>query len=78
MATGDIHISVVPATSATGTPYTYTNPYGTEITTTERSIASTPSVLAQYINEQQNASPAKTLIQILDGGNRLTLVLKED
>ena len=77
MASGDIHITVVPAVS-TVQPYTYTNSYGNTVTSTERAIGPNPTILSKYINEQQDASPAKTLIQILDGGNRLTLVLKED
>ena len=77
MAAGDIHISVVPPTSAVA-PYTYTNEYGHEVTSTEKSIASNPDMLEIFINGVQDASPAKTLLQILDGRNRLTLVLKED
>ncbi len=76
MASGDIHISVVPAASAVA-PYTRVNEYGKTVTLREKSIANEPALLAEYINGQQAASPAKTLIQVLDGKNRLVLVLKE-
>jgi len=76
MAAGDIHISVVPALS-TVTPYTVTNPYGGTDTLTTKSIANDPALVAMYINKVQAASPAKTLLQVIDGGNRLTLILKE-
>ena len=75
MASGDIHISVVPAVSAVA-PYTRVNEYGKTVTLREKSIASEPALLAEYINSQLT-SPTKTLLQVLDGGNRLTLVLKE-
>ena len=77
MASGDIHISVVPAVSAVA-HFTRVNEYGNSVTETTKSIASDPALLAQYINEVQDASPAKTLIQVLDAHPRLTLVLKED
>jgi hypothetical protein len=76
MAAGDIHISVVPSLS-TVNDFTVTNAYGGTETLTTRSIGNDPALLALYINEVQAASPAKTLLQVLDGGNRLTLVLKE-
>ncbi len=76
MATGDIHISVVPSLSVVA-PYVETNSYGNSVTRTTKSIASEPDILAFYINEQQ-ASLSATLIQVLDGKNRLTLVLKEN
>jgi len=57
--------------------FTVTNAYGGTETLTTRSIGNDPALLALYINEVQAASPAKTLLQVLDGGNRLTLVLKE-
>jgi hypothetical protein len=76
MATGDIHISVVPALSTVAS-YQLDNAYGNTVTSTTKSIASEPEILSLYINEQQ-ASLSATLIQILDGKNRLTLVLKEN
>jgi len=76
MATGDIHISVVPSLSVVA-PYVETNSYGNSVTYTTKSIASDPDTLALYINEQQ-ASLSATLIQVLDGKNRLILVLKEN
>lgn len=76
MATGDIHISVVPSLSVVA-PYVGTNSYGNSVTHTTKSIASDPDILALYINEQQ-ASLSATLIQVLDGKNRLILVLKEN
>ncbi len=76
MATGDIHISVVPAVSAVAR-YNRVNEYGNTVSMTTKSIANDQALLAAYINGQQAASPAKTLIQVLDGKNRLTLVLKE-
>ena len=78
MAAGDIHISVVPPTSAVA-PYTYTNEYGNTVTSTEKSIAGNPDMLEIYINTTKNAIGASgsTLEQILDGRNRLILVLKE-
>lgn len=76
MATGDIHISVVPALS-TVSPYQVDNAYGNTVTATTKSIASESEILSLYINEQQTSLSA-TLIQILDGKNRLTLVLKEN
>ena len=77
MASGDIHITVVPAVS-TVAPYPVVNAYGHQGTTNEKSIASNPALLSQFINETQDAAPAKTLIQVLDREKRLTLVLKED
>lgn len=76
MATGDIHISVVPSLSVVA-PYVETNSYGNSVTHTTKSIASDQDILALYINEQQ-ASLSATLIQVLDGKNRLILVLKEN
>lgn len=76
MATGDIHISVVPSLSVVA-PYVETNSYGNSVTHTTKSIASDPDILSLYINEQQ-ASLSATLIQVLDGKNRLILVLKEN
>ena len=75
MASGDIHISIVPALSTVGN-YTVTNSYGNEVTLNEKSIAQHPHLLQLYINEQLT-SPTKTLVQILESGNRLTLVMKE-
>ncbi len=77
MAAGDIHISVVPALS-TVSEYTVGNAYGGTKTLNTRSIGNDTTLLSLYINEVQDASPAKTLLQVLDSGNRLTLVLKED
>ena len=75
MAAGDIYISIVPSLS-TVAPYTVTNPYGGTDTLTTRSIGNDPTLLTLYINEVQAATPAKTLLQVLDSGNRLTLVFK--
>ena len=75
MASGDIHITLVPGLSTTG-PYTRINEYGNTVTMTEKPLSSDPTLLAQFINEQQAAIPA-TLLQILDGNGRITLVLKE-
>ena len=77
MAAGDIHISVVPALSTVNS-YTQTNAYGGTETLTTKSIGNDPALLALFINEVQAAAPAKTLFQVLDSGNRLTLVLKEN
>jgi hypothetical protein len=76
MAAGDIHISVVPSLS-TVNPYTVNNAYGGTETLTTKSIGNDPALIELYINQVQAASPAKTLLQVLDGGNRLTLILKE-
>lgn len=77
MATGDIHITTVPAVSSV-TPFTRPNEYGTVTTYTEKSIAADTILLSQFINEQQAAAGGGSeLLQILDGGNRLVLVLKE-
>jgi len=77
MASGDIHVTVVPAVS-TVEAYTYTNDYGNTVTSTEKMIAGDPVVLSKYINEQQAATPAKTLLQVLDqAGPRIVLVFKE-
>ncbi len=75
MASGDIHISVVPSLSTVAS-YTRVNPYGGTDTLTTKSISNDPTLLSLYINEQQTAKSA-TLLQVLDSGNRLTLVLKE-
>jgi len=76
MASGDIHITLVPGLSTVG-PFTRVNEYGNTVTLTEKPLAGDPTLLAQFINEQQAASPAKTLVQVLDGNGRITLVLKE-
>ena len=76
MAAGDIHVKTVPPLSAVA-EYTIRNEYGNDVTLSEKSIARDPALLTIYINQQQNASPAKTLLQVLDGGNRLTLIFKE-
>ena len=75
MASGDIHISVVPSLS-TVNPYTVNNAYGGTETLTTKSIGNDTALLELFINEQQAAKSA-TLLQVLDGGNRLTLILKE-
>jgi len=76
MASGDIHITLVPGLSTVG-PFTLVNEYGNTVTLTEKPLSSDPTLLAQFINEQQAASPAKTLLQVLDSSGRFTLVLKE-
>lgn len=76
MASGDIHITLVPGLSTVGA-YNRTNEYGHTVSVTEKPLAGNPTLLAQFINEQQAASPSKTLLQVLDGNGRITLVLKE-
>ena len=71
MASGDIHISVVPALSTVAS-YTEVNPYGNTVTQNTKSIASNPAILALYINQQQSAAPATTVLQVIAGGNRLS------
>jgi len=76
MATGDITVKVVPPLSATA-EYTIRNEYGNDVTLSEKSIARDPALLTIYINEQR-AATSSNLIQVLDGGNRLTLILSEN
>ena len=76
MAAGDITVKVVPPLSAVA-EYTVRNEYGNEVTLSEKSIARDPALLTIYINEQRAAASAN-LIQVLDGGNRLTLILQEN
>jgi len=62
MATGDVHITVVPATSSDGTStFTFND----------------PGLLEQFINEQQAATPAKTLFDISFRQPRTILTFKE-
>ena len=65
MAAGDIHITVVPGLSTVGA-FTRVNEYGNTVTLTEKPLAGDSALTAQFINEQQDASPAKTLLQILN------------
>jgi hypothetical protein len=76
MATGDITVKVVPPLSAVA-QYTIRNEYGNDVILSEKSIARDPDLLTIYINEQRAAASAN-LLQILDGGNRLTLILSEN
>lgn len=76
MAAGDITVKVVPPLSAVA-EYTIRNEYGNNVTLSEKSIARDPALLTIYINEQRAAASAN-LIQVLDGGNRLTLILQEN
>jgi len=76
MAAGDITVKVVPPLSAVA-QYTIRNEYGNDVILSEKSIARDPALLTIYINEQR-AATSSNLIQILDGGNRLTLILSEN
>ncbi len=76
MASGDITVKVVPPLSAVA-QYTVRNEYGNDVTLSEKSIARDPALLTIYINEQR-AATSSNLIQVLDGGNRLTLILQEN
>ena len=76
MAAGDITVKVVPPLSAVA-QYTIRNEYGNDVILSEKSIARDPDLLTIYINEQR-AATSSNLLQILDGGNRLTLILSEN
>ena len=76
MASGDITVKVVPPLSAVA-QYTVRNEDGNDVTLSEKSIARDPALLTIYINEQR-AATSSNLIQVLDGGNRLTLILQEN
>jgi hypothetical protein len=73
MAQYEITTTVVP-TMSTVAPYTYTNEYGNEVTTTEKSIANDSAMLDIFIEDARGST--NKLIQILETGPRMVLVFE--